>query len=69
MKISDKRIVGLRTDYDISDEDFEILNTPFDNDIDSWIDSHADIINEFIAFYISSQKYIIKGVISGAVKG
>ena len=74
MKITNKRITGLRTDYEISDEDFENDCMPFDDDIDSWLEKNIDFLNEFVSFYIAcGLKYnalwngSFSGLISSAV--
>ncbi len=54
MKIIDKRITGLRTDYDVPDDIWEADCKPFDDAIDSWLDNHINVLEEFIAFYIAT---------------
>ena len=53
MKITKKVITGLRTDYEISDEEFERDCKPFDDEIDLWLKEHTDILNDFVTFYIA----------------
>lgn len=45
--------IKLRNDYEISDEEFEKTIEQFDNDLDTWFLEHKDIIEEFVAYYIS----------------
>lgn len=42
----------LRTDFDISDEDFEKVNQPFAGAIDNYI--KETFLDEYIAFYIAT---------------
>lgn len=46
--------IKLRNDYGISDEDFDKVSEPFNNDLDSWFLKHRDLIEDFTAFYIAS---------------
>ena len=48
-----KKIIKLRTDYDILDDEFEDASKPFDDELDSWFEKHREIIDEFVAFYIA----------------
>ncbi len=69
------RDIKLRNDFDITDEDFEKLTKPFDDELDSWFEKHRDIIEDFTAFYIAKGiKYntlwngSFIGLINGAVE-
>lgn len=48
-----KKIIKLRTDYDILDDEFDDVSKPFDDELDSWFENHRDLIDEFVAFYIA----------------
>lgn len=48
-----KKIIDLRTDYEISDDDFNDVSKPFDDALDSWFENHRDLIDEFVAFYVA----------------
>ena len=48
-----KKIIDLRTDYDILDDDFYDVSKPFDDELDSWFDCHRELIDEFVAFYVA----------------
>ena len=54
MKITNKLITGLRTDYNIPDDIWFEESKPFDDEIDSWLDTHTEFLEEFVAFYIYS---------------
>ena len=47
------KIIKLRTDYDILDDDFIDVTKPFDDELDSWFENHRDLIDEFVAFYVA----------------
>ena len=42
----------IRTDYDISDEDFEEVNQPFIEDIHQYV--RENFIFEYLAYYIAT---------------
>lgn len=67
-----KKIINLRTDYDILDDEFEDVSKPFDDELDSWFEKHREIIDEFVAFYIArgiENNAIWEGAFSGLVNG
>ena len=67
-----KKIIKLRTDYDILDDEFEDASKPFDDELDSWFEKHREIIDEFVAFYIArgiENNAIWEGALSGLVNG
>ena len=66
------KIINLRTDYDILDDEFEDASKPFDDELDSWFEKHREIIDEFVAFYIArgiENNAIWEGAFSGLVNG
>ena len=67
-----KKIIKLRTDYDILDDEFDDVSKPFDDELDSWFEKHREIIDEFVAFYIArgiENNAIWEGAFSGLVNG
>jgi hypothetical protein len=67
-----KKIINLRTDYDILDDEFEDVSKPFDDELDFWFEKHREIIDEFVAFYIArgiENNAIWEGAFSGLVNG
>lgn len=65
-----KKIIKLRTDYDILDNEFENVSKPFDDELDSWFEKHRELIDEFVAFYIArgiENNAIWDGAFSGLV--
>jgi hypothetical protein len=65
-----KKIIKLRTDYDILDDEFENVSKPFDDELDSWFEKHRELIDEFVAFYIArgiENNAIWDGAFSGLV--
>lgn len=66
------KIIKLRTDYDILDNEFEDVSKPFDDELDSWFEKHREMIDEFVAFYIArgiENNAIWEGAFSGLVSG
>lgn len=66
------KIIKLRTDYDILDNEFEDASKPFDDELDSWFEKNRDMIDEFVAFYIArgiENNAIWEGAFSGLVNG
>lgn len=66
------KIIKLRTDYDILDDEFENVSKPFDDELDSWFEKHRELIDEFVAFYIArgiENNAIWEGAFSGLVNG
>lgn len=64
------KIIKLRTDYDILDDEFENVSKPFDDELDSWFEKHRELINEFVAFYIArgiENNAIWDGAFSGLI--
>ena len=67
-----KKIIKLRTDYDILDDEFDDVCKPFDAELDSWFNNHRDLIDEFVAFYIArgiENNAIWDGAFSGLING
>lgn len=67
-----KKIIKLRTDYDILDDEFDNVCKSFDNELDSWFNNHRDLIDEFVAFYIArgiENNAIWDGAFSGLING
>ena len=67
-----KKIIKLRTDYDILDDEFDNVCKSFDDELDSWFNSHRDLIDEFVAFYIArgiENNAIWDGAFSGLING
>ncbi len=66
------KIIKLRTDYDILDDEFENVSKPFDDELDSWFEKHRELIDEFVAFYIArgiENNAIWDGAFSGLING
>ena len=64
--------VKLRTDFDISDEDFDRIMVPFIKELDLWLLKHKSILNEFVALNIASgvkHNVLWNGKYSGLVEG
>ena len=64
--------VEFRTDFEITDDDFEKVTNQFDTECDEWFQNRRDIIAEFVAFYIASgikHNAIWRGSFSGLING
>lgn len=62
--------IKLRDDFEIDDEDFNMVYDPFNNKLVEWFHNRRDIIDEFIAFYTAhgiKDKAIWTGSFEGLV--
>lgn len=60
----------IRSDYDISDEDFVAVDEPFKEAVDKYL--YDNVIHDYIAFYIASGynlSALWKGSLSGLFNG
>lgn len=64
--------VEFRTDFEITDDDFEKVTNQFNDECDKWFENRKEIIDEFVAFYIASgikHNAIWRGSLSGLING
>lgn len=67
------KVIKLRNDFnDVSDEEWEKISAPFYKCLDSWLQEHRYLIDEFVALYISKgieYNSIWTGSFDGLVNG
>nr|MBP3259269.1 hypothetical protein [Bacilli bacterium] len=56
----------IRSDFDISDEDFDKMNKPFEEAIDNYVKNN--FIDEYMAYYIASG-YNMSALFEGSLNG
>ncbi len=56
----------IRNDFDISDEDFEKINKPFEEAIGNYL--HSTFIDEYLAYYIATG-YNMSALYEGSLSG
>ena len=68
-----EKVIELRKDFDdVSDDEWEKISKPFYGCLDSWLQDHRYLIDEFVALYISKgieYNSIWSGSFEGLVNG